>query len=66
MVNVTVPVGVLWDAGAVTTAVKVTAGPRSTDWPTTTRPSASDTSAADPTAFENAEVFPDGSVAVAV
>ena len=66
MVNVTVPVGVPWNPAAVTTAVKVTG------WPTFEGFDVHDTAVivagrdGVPTAFENAEVFPSGSVAVAV
>jgi hypothetical protein len=66
MVKVTVPVGVPADTPGETTAVKVTG------WPTVDGFHEDDTvvtvasSAADRAAFENAEVFPVGSVAVAV
>jgi len=66
MVKVTVPVGVPEKDGALTTAVKVTCWPTVDgfidDASTVMEPGR----VLDPTAFENAEVFPLGSVAVAV
>jgi hypothetical protein len=66
MKKVTVPVGVPWYPGAVTTAVNVTC------WPTVEGFCDDETVVveaarpATPAALENAEVFPLGSVAVAV
>ena len=66
IVKVTVPVGVPWNPGAVTTAVNVTC------WPTVDGFNGRHHRRAWPAApacqrrFENAEVSPTGSVAVAV
>ncbi len=66
MVKITVPVGVPANPGAVTIAVNVTC------WPTVDGFNDDETAVivagrgSEPTAAENAEVFPFGSVAVAV
>jgi hypothetical protein len=65
-VNVTVPVGVPEYDGAVTTAVKVTVWPSVEGFDDDETAVCVAGSTCDPVAYENSEVFPDGSVAVAV
>jgi hypothetical protein len=65
-VKVTVPVGVPRNPGAVTTAVKVTGAPAVDGFADDDTAVVEAGKPGDPTEFENVEVFPFGSVAVAV
>jgi hypothetical protein len=66
IVKVTDPVGVPWNPAAVTTAVNVTRSPTVDGFNEDDTIVTVAGRACDPTAFENAEVFPIESVAVAV